>query len=122
MSRPLTAKNMAGAVARARKRSWHITRARAGEVELRCARGHLHVVRFRRGGRGELYAECVLGETGELCPSELGPHNCYHKAAAAWLFEALEAGIGREGAASWTLAAAPRPGLTGLPPISYGNN
>lgn len=61
------------------------------EFRLRCASNHYHIQKFERRSDGTLWGECVLEETGELCPAHIGKRLCYHIASALALFLYLEA-------------------------------
>jgi hypothetical protein len=64
--------------------------------EVFCPNAHRHVVIFSRDTEGRLHSECQLPDDGEMCPSELGHHVCYHVASALPLFLAMEEGsLGR---------------------------
>ena len=89
----LNADNVANALKRAREQHPALRRLSDSEVAVTCRNPKHpggHVARFERRPDGTLTGECVLKATGELCPAALGGHVCYHLAAAAALFLALE--------------------------------
>ncbi len=91
---PLTIESVANAVRRAFERRCKIRRITDVEFAVRCANlKHTdgHIVRIERRLDGTLEGECVLKETGELCPAAAkGKRICYHITATLPLFLHLE--------------------------------
>jgi hypothetical protein len=95
--RELTEETVANAAAREREHHSRsrilVSRISDTEIAVPCVSGDHpegHICRFERKRDGALFGECILRATGELCPSALGNHICFHLAAGVTLFLALE--------------------------------
>jgi hypothetical protein len=89
----LTEDTIANAARRARDMHQRVSRLSDTEIAVTCANdGHPrgHVCRYERRADGSLWADCLLRDTGELCPAHLGRHVCFHLASGVVLFLALE--------------------------------
>jgi hypothetical protein len=86
----ITPETMRRAIERAGKmRCRNARRLDDNRIELTCAHDHRHAITFTHFD-GQLYAECFMPETGEVCPSDIGGRACYHIAAAVAVRDAIE--------------------------------
>ncbi len=88
----LTEDSLANAADRAYEEGARVRQFRPGTVAVPCSSGmhkEGHRVEFERRADGTLWARCSVGEA-QGCPAELSRRPCWHIAAAAVLFLAVE--------------------------------
>lgn len=88
----LTEENLSNAIDRAYEEGAKVAQARPGLISVSCSSGMHpsgHLVEIERRAGGALWGRCSVG-VGMGCPAEMSLRPCWHLAAAAPLFLALE--------------------------------